>query len=499
MEFLTATEPFPLFSGGVGAGKTAAFCWRAIALSVSTPYFGDLSGNTGLMGRYSMTSFMKTTYPELMKWLPRSWIRKYHKKDGILELKNESVIHFTHFDDMEHLHSYNIGWAGIDQLEQVPEEVFKGVGYERIRLTALNRFDQNGRPVDPPAQLAYQTLFATCNPKRGWVYDKFVLNEEYRKSSVPKIREKYNPSYRLISVATYENQKFLPSGYISRQKADMSQREYNRRIEGHWDAFEGKIYDDFGTHLILDQNMVPHPSWPIHIGIDHGGAGQVPSNRANNISAVSFFAVKERPGELPIIHVFAELDLPASTIEENVAAIDNKLKGIATAMKMHYNAEECSRISDRPPVRAWRCDPSMNRKNGDTPETIMETYMRHAADRGLNMPLAIGDNSIDTGLQKITWLFRKGLVAVNPGCSFFINSHNTYEYGINEQPAKGQDDHHCDGFRYNLSSLPLWVKNMKMPAKPKSHLERELDRIQRDTLMGEHDPIFGNRYNRRAS
>ncbi len=469
-EFLTAKEPFVLFSGGVGAGKTAAFCWRAIALSVTTPYFGDMSGNVGLLGRYSLTSFYKTTYPELKKWLPASWIRKWYAKDGIIELRNESIIHFTHFDDMEHLHSYNIGWAGIDQLEQVPEEVFTGIALERIRMKYFNRYMYVGRngqkiPLNPPVALPVHTVFATCNPKRGWVYDVFVRNAEYRKSPDPDIQAKFNPSFRLISVSTGANAMFLPEQYIDNQKANMSEREYRRRVLGTWDAFEGQVYEDFSDDFVLKKRLIPRPEWKLYIGIDHGGTGTAPKSNANNITAVVFVAIEERPGDWPKIHVFDELYLPSSTIEETVEAIDHRLRAIMTAQRIHY-PEECKEVvAEHPKITAWRCDPSMNRRSGDTVETIMEAYMRHASDRGFTMPLAPGDNELESGIHKIAWMFRRKLVDICPHCANFISEHHNYEFGENEKPKRGQADHECDAFRYTCSAIPLWWKNFQI--KPK--------------------------------
>ena len=490
LEFLTCKVPFPLFSGGVGAGKTAAFCWRAIALSTDSSYFGDMSGNVGLLGRYSMTSFKKTTYIELMNWLPRSWIRRYHEKDQILELRNESVIHFTHLDEAEHLHSYNLGWAGIDQLEQIPEEVFKYIAYERIRLTRLDRRDAFGRPVDPPVNLDYQTVFGTCNPKRGWVYDRFIKNEMYKNSPDKKTRKLYNPNYYVINVQTDENARFLPESYLERQKSDLSKREYNRRVLGMWDAFEGQVYTDFSDDLILPQNKAPRPDWKLYVSIDHGGTGAAPSNKSTNMTNVLFMSVKERPGEWPIIHMHDELVLASSTIEQTVARIDDKLKAIATQMRMHYN-ELCTMIGEHPRVSAWRCDPSMNRRSGDTVETVAEAYMRHAMVRGFQMPLAPGDNSLDSGIEKVSWLFRKKLVLVNPRCRDFAEAHRTYEYGKNDRPAKNQNDHSPDNFRYICSAIPLWWGDFALPTDSESIAAKHIRHLEEMNMAQNTKPIYG--------
>ena len=107
-------------------------------------------------------------------------IRKHYRIDGILELINGSVLHFTHFDSMEHLQSYNIGFAAIDQMEQTDWEVFKSIGYERTRLKTLARYDKDGKLLIPEfnragecisktqeerdAVLTYQCAFGVCNP-----------------------------------------------------------------------------------------------------------------------------------------------------------------------------------------------------------------------------------------------------------------------------------------------------------------------------------------------
>jgi len=446
-----------------------------------------MSGNVGLMGRESLTSFTKTTQPELNKWLPRSWVKKYYKKDGILELWNESIIHFTHFDSMEHLHSYNIGWCGIDQMEQVAQEVFEGIAYERIRLKTFNRSVLQGRqlvPVNPPVEIPIHTVFGTCNPKRGWLYDKFVINDAYRKSEDKRIQGLWKPDFKLIEVSTDKNAMFLPDQYLSVQKENMSPREYRRRVEGKWDAFEGQVYIDFTDDLIADKDLTPHPSWKLYVGIDHGGTGMVPKNKANNITYMVFGALEKREGKYPIMHVFSELFLESSNIEETVLAIYSRLKSISYMQKRDYPESETQGVRDVAEVYQWRCDPSMNKKSGDTTETIMDAYMRHAKNCGLRMSLMPGDNEIDTGINKVAWFFAKKLVKVYPACRWYIDTHKTYEYGDNEKPKRGQNDHAPDGGRYMLSGVPLWWKNHR-EVKVKSIVDKHLEHLRGERVREE--------------
>ncbi|HDY88666.1 MAG TPA: hypothetical protein ENH82_11230, partial [bacterium] len=234
-DFYTSKAKFICGAGGFGGGKTHALARRALAMMIETPWFGDLSGNIGCIGRKTLKSFEETTLPEFWKIIPggkRSpWIRKYYKKDGMIEFVNESTLQFTHFDEAEHLQSYNFGFVAIDQMEQLYWEVFKVLGYDRIRNKVLTRFNSSGIQIIPefdpetgkcvsadPEKLAawlqYQCVFGVCNPRRGWIYDKFVKNEYYRKLNTPETKRRYNPKYHLVTLSTFDNMANLPPDYI---------------------------------------------------------------------------------------------------------------------------------------------------------------------------------------------------------------------------------------------------------------------------------------------
>ena len=492
-------------SGGKGGGKTAALARRAILLGISSPYFGDLSGNYGVLGRLRLKDFYDTTYKEFMHWLPRSWIRKFYKKDGILELVNESVYQFTHLDSIEHLVGLSIGFAGIDQIEQIPESVFDELAYNRVRLKVLNRFryvqgkkiqiiphfnaDGDCISIEPDelsAVLKYQNIFGVCNPRRCWVYKRFVLNEECLESHDAIVRARHNPDYKLIGIPTPENKPYLPANYIERQRRDKNEREFKRDVLGSWDVFEGQVYSDFTDDLILSKNQIPNPSWDVYVGIDHGGTGY-DNTRATGITAVTFAALEPRQGTYPKAHIFSELDLPASTIEETVVAIDGVLKATYVAQKYHYELFDKQHISPdgRIKVKAWRCSPDMMKGIQDEHESIMERYMRVASERGFLMPLAIGSKDEHERIEKTNWIFRKKLCDVNPRCINYINSHRAVEYGANEKIKLAQDDHHCESGGYLFSGLPTLWRDVKVPVEVQSIVDRELARVNSNSLYDE--------------
>ncbi len=513
-EFVTDTTPFILGSGGKGGGKTVGLNAKVIGLLTSSELFGNMSGNVGCIGRYREKDLRNTTLKELWNWFPRSWIRKENKDEGWIELLNESVLFTMHFDDLSHILSINAGFAAIDQMEQVPLDVFDELAYNRIRLKVMKRYragTNNTILVQPKfsdeypydcistdeeelaAVLHFQTVFGMANPKPSPLYYKFIKNEEYRISKDPEVHALWNSDYKLIEIPTTENAKWLPKDYISRQKRDKSQRAFERDVLGQMNSFEGVIYLDFTDDLINDKNIIPHPDWPIYIGIDHGGTGQDES-KATGVTGILFTAVEPRAGDWPIVHIFDELYLQGSTIEETITALYDKLLAIGTARRFHY-PDIVPNIPDvLPAVRAYRCDPSMSRGIQDANETIMMRYMRYAKTIGLRLPLAPGDNKIAENIERVSWLFRKKLARVNPKCHNFIEEHRTWMYGNNEKPKPMQRDHLCNSLGYVSSAYSFVHKRLDLPPKEPTGFEmrqRKQAELYRQDLS---DSVYGDRY-----
>ena len=504
-EFVTSKAPFLCLSGGFGSGKTTALVWKTIVLLHESEWFGDLTGNIGMIGRLRYTDFEKYTLPELFKYLPRQLIRKYYKKDGMLDLINGSTLIFTHFDSTEHLQSSNIGFAAIDQMEQVDWDVFRCVGYERTRLKTLNRYDDYGKLIIPEfnragecisvneedraAELKFQCAFGACNPRRGWIYNKFVKNEKLKDSPIDQIRKKYNPDYKLIMSSTYENERNLPEGYIDRQKRDKSTRDFQRSVMGLWDVFEGQVYCDFKDELILDKKLIPHPSWEVYVGIDHGGTG-FDEKKMNGVTAVSFGAMEPRINNWDKIHVFDELYLQGSTVEETVLEILRVLRKVKTAQKYHYS-EQVNHSEDIIKVRRWGSGKDIFRGIQDAYESIAERYMRYARIHGFQISLVPASVDERERIEKANWLFRKDLVDINPNCIHIIEAHRSVEYGANEKIKSLQDDHGAESTAYLFSVMPIWNHEFSTPKYTETLVDRELKRIND---MSSEDNIYGSRY-----
>lgn len=514
-DFVTSKAKFVCGSGGFGGGKTWMLVLRALLLGIDSPIFGDCSGSWGLIGRHKEKDFIRTTLPEFKRIIPREWIRREYIKEGKLELINETVYWYAHLDDISNLQSINLNFAAADQMEQLLWAIFKTLAFERIRRKTYTRYRKNIL-LQPEfddvtgectsfdldvlnAVCHYQTVFGVCNPRRGsWIYKTFVKNEEYKNDPNPILQRQYNSTFHLVMLDAEKNAANLPSDYFKIQRENKSEREYERDVKGLWNRFEGQIYIDFTDDLILKYNLVPAPWWDIYIGIDHGGTGLPDKDNTINITAVVFAAVEKITGRRFKIHVFNELYLPSSTIEETVRAIDEKLQQTLMLQRVHYKEDTEQRYESgeiRTRVVSWKCDPSMARKRDDSDESIMETYMRHGYERGLNISLSPGNNEVAPAIHKISWLFRKKMTDVNPRCIHFIGSHKAYEYGDNEKPANKQDDHECDAFKMLCSGMNFWWETDLSGLEKRESRESEQMRIAQEMANGGYnDGIYGNRF-----
>ncbi len=477
-------------SGGMGGGKTVGLVRRTILHLINTPIFGNCNGNVGCIGRLKRLDFERTTLPELKKWLPREWIAREDSKIGRLDLINGSTLFYAHFDDISPIISLNLGFVAIDQMEEVPEEVFDELFYRRIRLKTMKRFQEDGSPINPTfdvygrctsvdedevaAVFTGQNVFGVCNPRRCFIMERFVKNRKKLESGDENVVKSYNPAYKLMDMPAMENQRYVPESYFEQQKADLSDKAFGRFVLGSWDCWEGQVYVDFLDRNILKENLVPDISWEILVGIDHGGTG-MDSKKVTGLTAVVFIALEPRVGDFPKVHVIEELYLMSSTIEQTVGEIDTTLRKIYTQQYWKKDGNIPGGLGERVYVSTWRCDPSMNRTIQDSDETIMERYINEANARGMFMPLSGGSNDIADNIERVSWLFRKNIADVSPKCKEFIDEHKSLEYGNNEKPKAAQRDHLTSAFWYITSGMDFLVNRAAAPQREKTNVERILE------------------------
>lgn len=199
--FFESEDPYLLYSGGIGSGKTLILVIKAINYCIQYP------NNFGLLGRRTyrelQDSVMKTFFEVVRGKQYKHLIANYSKAEARVTFTNGSELVFRHLDDIavSELRSMNLGFAGIDQAETIPEEVFDTL---RGRL----------RRVGVPHQ-----IFMSCNPALTWLFKKF--------------KQSGDPHFRLIEASTLENH-YLPQDYIDRIM-ELPERLRRPMVEGIWD------------------------------------------------------------------------------------------------------------------------------------------------------------------------------------------------------------------------------------------------------------------------
>lgn len=122
VEFLTAPEEYTLISGGFGSGKTSILCAKTLALMFFIP------NNLGYLGRMDGKSLRASTLQTLLEMLPKEYIAKKNDQQGFMQLIPEvggSRLVYGDFKDLNDFKNIPLGFFAIDQMEEVPEDIFK--------------------------------------------------------------------------------------------------------------------------------------------------------------------------------------------------------------------------------------------------------------------------------------------------------------------------------------------------------------------------------------
>ena len=264
--FIESTTTHTLFGGGVRLGKTVAACLKACMLCRM------YEGNQGLIGRQTYPALTDTTLKsmfEVLRGLGWKYTWKEAKHDLIFP--NGSEIIFRYLEGFQPRMGLNLGFIFIDQLEEIQKDVFN------VLLTRLNR---ELTPTEDPEWAATVRLygeawqritFCTANPtaEDSWVYKRFFVNEERRKTKHPK----YSSRYLLINASTMENKENLTPDYFEILK-DMPPDMIKRYRDGIWGGVSGKLYANLWNddiHLIDHTDKDFPDICTQYRAYDHGG------------------------------------------------------------------------------------------------------------------------------------------------------------------------------------------------------------------------------------
>ena len=225
---------YRLLAGGFGTGKTTTLCVEIIK-NLAIPR------NYGLLGRKDLGELKSTTLKELLDMLPEAAIAEHNKSDRFIKLTNKSELYYMNLDDSreasEKIKSLNLGFAAIDQLEEIQETVFLAI------QGRLRRYDSN------------RNFFATCNPAgHDWLWQRW--------------KNDLQPGYELFESITLEN-IYLPDDYV-KELLNYPEQWVKRYVYCSWDDFAGIVYSQFTEALHKIPYYVPRPEEnQIHV-MDYG-------------------------------------------------------------------------------------------------------------------------------------------------------------------------------------------------------------------------------------
>jgi hypothetical protein len=146
---------------------------------------------------------------------------------------------------IDKLKGMDLGWFGIDEASEVPEEIF-------LILSGSFRL--------PLPNIHYRALL-TSNPEAGWINERFI--------------RKILPDHKFIPALPYEN-PHNPSDYESNLRELYPEDWIKRYIEGIWDFEENSDELHLFTYNMIENAMQRElpAEGRINLGVDFAGAGK---------------------------------------------------------------------------------------------------------------------------------------------------------------------------------------------------------------------------------
>ena len=202
-------ETYLLWGGSSAAGKS--FLLSFIALYYALKYDGAIC----LIGRKFQSSLTKTTqisFENLIRKLPKDYLKRRDKTYGFYEFANGSRIYFVGLSDshdsLEKLRGIELIFAGVDECQDFDDDsVF-------IFLTTRLRQKIEG---------AAPKLLMTCNPNRKkWIIEKWISGRKRK-------------DFCFIRALPKDNKQNLPRNYLRSQKSILPELQYQILILGSWE------------------------------------------------------------------------------------------------------------------------------------------------------------------------------------------------------------------------------------------------------------------------
>ena len=445
--FHNSTAKYRLMSGGFGTGGTTA-------LSIEMTYqLLTYPNNVGLLGRFDSVELEATTLAEFLDIMPKAAIKRHDTQKRIIYFWNGSKLIYMGLDDsrkaVNKIKSLNLGFACIDQLEEIGEEIFLAL---QGRLRRQN---------------SERCFFAKCNPEgHNWAWSRFVKmpyddylasqnigkgvakkvidlikeaqgNRRIINTVIETISEAVNLSveqcmkiyersqYEYFGAVTTDN-IYLPPEYVNNLIATYPKKWLERYVWNSWDNFEGLIYNEFKTRNNVETAYIPSSNDEHIFMYDYG---------YRNPACILFIAV-DYDG---IAHIYDEYYEAEKLISDHAYALkSNKF----------YNRA------------SFIADPSIKKAERDG-GSVFDTWNN---DHSIWWQDA--NNDVRQGIDRVNELLKAKKIIVSKRCVNLIEEIGKYKWkqlkvgeekNEYEEPVK-KDDHAMDALRYFVNHIYVPVE-----------------------------------------
>lgn len=220
-----------LYGGGAGGGKSFVGCYWAVKLCLKYP------GVRGLIGRANLKTLKETTLQSFFEVCKIQGLQAgkhftFNQQSSTIHFFNGSMIFlkdlFLYPSDpnFDELGSLEITFAFIDEVNQVVEKAWNIVK-SRIRY----KLDENN---------LIPKILGTCNPAKGWVYNRFY---KPFKEGLQSVKSCFIPA--LVT----DNEDNISPHYIENLK-QLDEASKQRLLYGNWE------YDDDISILIQYDKII---------------------------------------------------------------------------------------------------------------------------------------------------------------------------------------------------------------------------------------------------
>ena len=523
IEFLTDPATYTLFSGGFGCGKTSVLCAKVLALMFFIP------NNLGYLGRMDGKALRASTLQSLLEMLPQEYIAKKNDQQGFMQLIPEvggSRLVYGDFKDLRDFKNIPLGFFAIDQIEEIPEDIFKflmgrlrrqnpvltdtgkrqywvqgdcgpnagqlhyAIHDEvkcRVCQADLPPFDVKRKPYqEPPWRLiSYRNYgFAAANPEgpSHWLFKYFKGLPGPQGLS----EGKKDFDGRAICATIYDglNAGFLPDTYVKNLETVYSSNPvmWDRYMLGKWVEAEGLVYPSWRRDLHIIPRDTLHSwtglplinSWDgMYEFIDHGFSAP---------TAVGWIIVQRcdcgcEKQNFFLVDTYSRREKPVSEHAQQIKAHRERLPH--TLLGSYLDSQAFSKNQTGVKGSKWE----------DKLFSIADEFQDHGI-----IPIP-NQKDWDAGHNRILELLAIDPSHIHPltgqrgAPHFFVFSHNSefieqiesYKWkkvkeqiNLKDEPQDGGDDY-MDGLNGFVASRPTHVQ-LELPV-PKYDIEDEMDRF----------------------